>query len=157
MALYVCIACASGQCRSCARSVVRGRLTKPCSCSHGGGKLVARTTDPRVAGGSIIGPDADGGVLLDTRNAVVLDASTVSAAGNPSDGYTVAALFLEGKLNRRPDRAAVLFLTDAAGAAQLVAQLVGLAARMGVDFETEFRQALDAQMDAAGLWPAVPH
>lgn len=156
MALYVCVPCAGGDCANCRRSVIRGRVTRSCSCRHGG-TLVARTTPPTAVGGSLVSVHGgEGGVLLDTRNAIILDASTVSSVDNPSDGRSVMAMFLEGRVNRSRDRAAILYLLGPDGAAALISQLAGLAARMGPAFESEFRAALDARMDVADLWPAVP-
>lgn len=153
MAVYLCVPCATGDCGECRRHVTRGRVTKPCSCRHDPGRVV-RTGDPRAAGGQVITVDG-GEVLVDTRNAVLVDATTVSAFDNPSDARQLVALFLEGRVNRTDRRSAILHLLDAGGTAVLVAELVGLAARMGPVFEAEFRTALDSRLDAADLWPAV--
>lgn len=154
MGTYLCVPCTVGECGDCHGTVVRSQVRRACSCRHGAARTVARTADPRVAGGTLVA-GVDGEVLLDTRNAVLLETATVARMDNPSDGRTVAALFLEGTLNRSTDRSAILYLTDAAGTASLVAELVGLAARMGPDFEAGFRAELDAHMNAADLWPAV--
>lgn len=155
MAVFVCVPCAAGQCDECRQVVNRGRVTRACSCRHGAARpAIVRSSDPRKAGGAIVTTGTD--TLLDTRNAVIVDGAEVCKVGNPSDGVTFMALFLEGRLNHSTDRSAILHLLGPDGAAALVSQLVGLAARMGPDFETEFRAALDARMDVADLWPAIP-
>lgn len=156
MAVFLCIPCALGDCRECRRQVVRGRVTKPCSCRHGDARpaVVRASTDPRDLGGRIISTGDD--VLLDTRRALVVDGSEVCKVENPSDGRQLVALFLEGRVARTDERAAVLHLLAADGLAALVSEFVGLAARMGPAFESEFRTALDARLDVADLWPSVP-
>lgn len=157
--VYVCVACAVGDCGNCRGSISRGRVTKPCSCRHGvaGPGRVVTSADPRRAGGRIIAdPSDETSTLLDTRRAVLVDATEVCRVDNPSDGRSVIAMFLEGRLNRSTERSAILYLLGADGAAALVSELAGLAARMGPEFEMEFRQALDARMDVSALWPAVP-
>lgn len=155
MALFVCVPCAVGDCADCQVNITRGRVSGKCSCRHGADRpaVVRSSTDPRKAGGRIISTGDD--ALLDTRRAVIVDGAEVCKVGNPSDGSAFMALFLEGRLNRTTERAAILHLLGPDGAAALVSQLIGLAARMGPAFEGEFRAALDARIDVADLWPSV--
>lgn len=158
MAIYVCVPCATGACADCVGRVVRGRVTKRCACRHDTTPRLARTADPRALPGAIVGPGGprdEGAVLIDTRHAVLVDHSTVAVVDNPSDGRHLMAVLLEGKINRTEDRSAVLHLINGDGAAALVSQIVGLAARIGPAFEAEFRASLDARMAAEDLWPAV--
>jgi hypothetical protein len=152
----ICVPCATGNCRDCRRNVSRGRVTKACACRHGARPQMVRPADPRRAGGGIVaaGP-GEGETLLDTRRAVIVDAAEVCRVDNPSDGRALMALFLEGRINATDDRAAFLSLLNADGAAALVTQLVGLAARMGPQFEAEFRERLDERIDVADLWPST--
>lgn len=153
MAVYVCVACAVGDCDSCHGQVQRGSVVRDCSCRHGE-PMIVRTGGYGHAGGTLT-RHADGRIVLDTRNAVLLDTVTSAEAANPSDGRTVAALFLEGRLNLSGNAAAILYLLGPGDLALLVAEAAGLAARIGPDFEARFRSALDERIDAAGLWPAV--
>lgn len=156
MPMYVCVPCAAGECGHCRGTVIRGRVTKPCSCRHGAARPLVRPTDPRRAGGAVVAVDSgESGALLDTRRAVIVDEAEVCEVNVPSDGRRMIALFLAGRINHTADRAAILHLLNGDGAAALVTQLVGLAARMGPEFEAEFRSALDARIDVADLWPSV--
>ncbi|MFF0009540.1 hypothetical protein ACFYQT_39800 [Streptomyces tibetensis] len=92
--------------------------------------------DPRKTGGDIAGPggphDRDS-VIVDTTNAVILDATTVTQVetltGNPA-----LAMLLEGRIARTDDRARNLYLMNEDGAAALVTELLALAHRMGPQF-----------------------
>lgn len=159
MATYVCSPCALGRCDDCPGRVHSGRTTKRCACRHGAVRPLVRTSDPRGVGdGAIIGggPHEQGTSLLDARHAVLVDQSTFAKVDNPSDGRTVIAMLLEGRVNQTPDRTSILYLLNGDGAAALVTELVGLAARMGPEFEADFRAALDRRMATEDLWPAVP-
>lgn len=118
-------------------------------------------SDPRAAGGSIVGPGGPRdrfGVLLDTARAVLLDDIHVTAVeptrgGEPVDEH-IYGIALGGKINQSPDRASVLYLTDEDGAVTLVAEILALAARRGR--AAEVMAAIDRQWtklredDAAG-------
>lgn len=157
MGTYVCSPCALGNCDDCPGRVHSGQATKRCACRHGAARPLARTSDPRAVGpGAIISDDSrPGTALLDARHAVLVDESTVAKIDNPSDGRTVIAMLLEGRVNQTPDRTSILYLLNGDNAAALVTQLVGLAARMGPDFEAEFRASLDHRMATEDLWPSV--
>lgn len=95
--------------------------------------------DPRRLGGDIAGPGGPhdrGQTVIDTRNAVLLETTTVVKADNPSDGRAFMAMQLEGRVNQTSDRASVLYLFDEDGAAAIVTELFGLAQRGG--FGSEF-------------------
>lgn len=88
-------------------------------------------TDPRSLKGSIAGPGGPkdrNGVVLDATRAVLLDRVDVCAV-ETTQGDAIACL-LAGRINRSRDRAEVLFLFDLDGAAAIVTELLGLAARM---------------------------
>lgn len=114
-------------------------------------KRARRTTDPVGVPGTIVGPGLDDdpyardSVVVDSSNAVLLDYSSAAVAhltrnGVPDDAL---AITLAGKVNQRTERAEVLFLTDVAGAAALVAELAGLCARAGLG------EAFTAELDLA--------
>lgn len=92
-------------------------------------------TDPRKAGGDIVGPGGPRtrhGVLLSAENAVILSSNevTVIEVGRHGEPNEVAvALLMEGRINKTPDISRVLYITNGDGAAALVTQLLGLAMR----------------------------
>lgn len=111
------------------------------------------TTDPTTITGSITGdtsdPYARDSVVVDLRNAVLLDRSaactvTVTRSGQPDAEAVV--LSLAGKLNQRTERAEVIYLLGADGAAALVAELVGVFGRAGA--AGQFTEALDRALEA---------
>lgn len=157
--IAICPPCVVGACDRCRGTVASGLTKAPCACHHAAGPAVpgrvVGTSDPRKAGGAFVavGP-GDGQTILDTTNAVILEESQVCRVDNPSDGRVMLALFLAGRINRKPDRVAVLYVLGAGGAAALVSELVGLAARIGPGFEAEFRSLLAERMENTDLWPA---
>ena len=110
------------------------------------------TTDPRKLGGSISGPGGphdEDAVVIDTENAVLLDATDVAVVGAVRDKRLAElslALWMQGRINKTDERASVLYLFDADGAAALVTELIGLAAR--ADFGDEFMELVKQRMDA---------
>lgn len=105
--------------------------------------------DPRKTGGDIAGPggphDRDS-VIVDTTNAVLLDASTVVEVESTANG-PVLAMLLEGRINHSTDRARNLYLMNEDGAAALVTELMALAHRMGPEFGERFMQRLQNLID----------
>lgn len=113
--------------------------------------MAERSGDPRRLGGDIAGPGGphdEGAVVIDTRNAVLLDAVDVAMVDNPSDRRRFASLVLSGRVNRAQDRTRVLYLFDADGAAALVSELVGLASREGAEWAAEFQERMQARLAA---------
>lgn len=108
-----------------------------------------RGTDPRRAGGDAAspgGPFDRNSVVIDTTDAVLLD-STVAALAH-FDDRDVVTLVLSGRINRTTERARVAFLMDEIGAADVIAQLVGLGARAGGTFGAALMAAIDTALDA---------
>jgi hypothetical protein len=107
-------------------------------------------SDPRRPGGGIAGPGGphdQGGVVIDTRRAVLLETTTVAKVDNPSDGRTFVALELEGRINRSSERADILYLFDADGAAAIVTELLGFMKRAGGELEAEFMRRFDERAE----------
>ncbi|MFC7794630.1 hypothetical protein [Streptomyces cinereoruber] len=100
--------------------------------------------DPRKSGGDIAGPggphDRDS-VIVDTTNAVLLDASTVVEV--ESNSGPIIGMLLEGRINQTTDRARNLYLMNEDGAAALVTELMALAHRMGPEFGERFMARLE--------------
>lgn len=90
------------------------------------------TSDPRKLSGDIVGPGGPhdvGAVLVDTRNGILLDSTTVSTIDDEESGQSAIALLLGGRINRSTDRAQVLFMFGTDGLAGIVTELMALLAR----------------------------
>ena len=112
--------------------------------------------DPRELGGGIAGPGGPydrHGVVIDTRNAVLLDGTNVSLVegrrsqpGAPASEL-LFALELQGRINRTEDRAQVLYLFGADGLAGIVTELLAVAARAGApELVGEVLERLEARV-----------
>lgn len=94
-------------------------------------------TDPRRAPGSIAGPGGPherDSVVVDAANAVLFEGMEVTVINAiRSDGVLdpdpQLAMELYGRINQTQDRARIVFLFGADGAAAIVSQLMALAAR----------------------------
>lgn len=101
--------------------------------------------DPRKTGGDIAGPGGPhdrNSVIVDTTNAVILDATTVTEVETLT-GTPALAMLLEGRIARTRDRARNLYLMDEDGAAALVTELIALAHRMGPEFGIRFTARIE--------------
>jgi hypothetical protein len=100
-------------------------------------RKIKRTADPRNLGGKIIGPGGphdQAGVVLDTRNAILLRECVVSTLDFEETGNSVIAMALSGRINRTQDHAEVMFLFGTDGAAAIITELMALLGRAtGVD------------------------
>lgn len=108
-------------------------------------------TDPRKLGGSIVGPGGpydEGAVVIDTTNAVILEACEVAIVGAVRDGVLdekpISSLVLRGRINKTSDRVQALYLMNEDGAAGIVTQLIGLSSRAG--WGPEFLERIRARM-----------
>lgn len=109
------------------------------------------TTDPTSLGGDISGPGGPherDGVVVDTTNAVLLDTTTVAMVALGE--VEAVALLLEGRVNKRLDRAKVLVLMPNEGAAEMIVEVLGLLERMAPEAQVSF---LAAVRDALGALP----
>ncbi|MFE7485523.1 hypothetical protein [Streptomyces sp. NPDC057552] len=105
--------------------------------------------DPRKSGGDIVGPGGPQdrhGVILDDRNAVLLDHSTVTLVETRS-GSPVLAMLLEGRINKSPDLARNLYLMNEDGAAAIVTELMALANRISPEFGDRFAARIQHLID----------
>lgn len=92
--------------------------------------------DPREMGGDMPGPGGSfdrGGVVVDTRNAILVDNTWFAHVDdwshlNPDGVY---AILVEGRINRTTDRAKVMIIGDIDYLGTLIANIHGVAARMG--------------------------
>lgn len=108
--------------------------------SHSGGNTVDVAGDPY----------AKGGVVIDARGAVLLDSTEVVLVDTKRDDEPVRMLLrLAGRINYSDERADTAYFIGTDGAAALVSEIVGLAARAGtVDerFAHEFQADLQRRM-----------
>lgn len=117
------------------------------------------STDPRELKGAIVGdggPHETGGVVLDTRNAILLNDVTVSTVDPEGGGRgrEYFAMLLAGRINQTRDDAQVLFIMNTDGAAAVVTQLLALLARANVSpaiatYIADLRRRLD-ELEADG-------
>lgn len=111
---------------------------------------VGATSEPTDLPGSIAGPGGPfdrNAVVVDTSNAIILDYTEVAIAHGAVSGDAISVV-LEGRVNQRSERAAVMILTGGDGAAALVDQLLQLASRDAgtTELTTEFLGALRRRM-----------
>lgn len=114
--------------------------------------------DPRKSGGDIAGPGGPhdrNSVIVDTTNAVILDATTVTEVATIS-GAPALAMLLEGRIVRTADRARNLYLMEEDGAAALVTELIALAHRMGPQFGARFTARLRHLLDTGAFTGEQP-
>lgn len=120
------------------------------------------STDPREIRGAIVGDGGaheTGGVILDTRNAVLLQDVTVSTVDPSSGGRgkEYFAMLLAGRVNQTQDNAEVLFIMNTDGAAALVTELLALLVRARVtpgvidQYVQDLRRRLDELADGGNL------
>lgn len=119
-----------------------------------------RGVDPReqaTTGAAVVDvagdPRAQGGAVLDARSAVLMDSVDVVLVDTKHDDPVVMMLALAGRVNYSHDRVEHAYMFSPDGAAALVSELVGLAARAsshaaehGQRFAAEFTVALDERM-----------
>lgn len=109
------------------------------------------TNDPRTTQGSIAGPGGPydrATVIIDARNAVIVDGIQVAMVdpGGPAPKPDTLAFSIAGRINRTTERSEVVYLTDPAGAAAIVADLIGIMTRAGIpQFGDLLETALKAQ------------
>lgn len=109
--------------------------------------------DPRKTGGDIAGPGGPhdrNSVIVDSTNAVILDACTVAEVETLT-GAPGLAVLLEGRIAKTTDRARNLYLMDEDGAAALVTELIALAHRMGPAFGERFDARVRHLIDTDGF------
>ena len=104
--------------------------------------------EPRSGGDSVGGsPYGRGDSVIDIRGAVLLDYNEVILVDAKRDEPPAVAMLLEGRVNYENRRVKQMYMFGSDGAAALVTQLVGLAARAGGEFAAEFRQAFDERLE----------
>jgi hypothetical protein len=116
------------------RAILREHADRPHDEARSGGEAVHTTHDPYARGASV----------LDTREAVLLDYNEVILVDRTTgDEPPAVALILEGRVNLQRRRVKQMYLFGSDGAAALIAQLVGLAARAGGAFADQFKADVD--------------
>jgi hypothetical protein len=108
-------------------------------------RIKPNSTDPRRPGGDIAGPGGPfdkNAVVISAENAVLLDHATV-AQMEDSHYSDIIAMQLDGRINQTQERARILYVFDVDGAAAIITELYGVAARMGPEFFDLLRDRLD--------------
>lgn len=106
---------------------------------------------PRDLSGDIAGPGGPhdrNAVVVDASEAVLLDYSEVTIVEtfrNGQGGDKALGLLLKGRVNKSDDRASVLFLLNADGAAAIATEIIGIAGRSS-EFAPEFLERFQARM-----------
>jgi hypothetical protein len=96
-------------------------------------------TDPRHLGGDMSGPGGSresGAVFLDLTDVVLLestDVCTVDAVRQGAMGGQVIFMTLDGRINKKTDRARVGYVFGPDGAAALITELLAVADRFGAE------------------------
>lgn len=117
--------------------------------------------DPRRAGGDVAGPGGpfdESGVVIDARDAVLLDEWNLSAILPEREGVkdrqVAMALLMQGRINKQTERSKVLYLGSLEAAASLAAELLAWATRLPSEFSlrflAEFEQAYEAMPKGRG-------
>lgn len=86
-------------------------------------------------------PHTEGGTLFDSRGSVLLDSSTVLLVDSKAGDDVYMVLQLEGDVKDSPQRANTSYIINPDGAAAIVTEIVGLAARArkgGTDHGRQF-------------------
>lgn len=97
--------------------------------------------------GHIVGgtPHGLGDALVDSTDAVLMDAVTVVVLGVADREGAGRAIGMElaGRVNKTDRRSNVLYVFDTDGAAAIVSQLLGLAARVSPTFLDELLERIE--------------
>lgn len=112
------------------------------------------TNDPRRLRGGMAGPGGPhdiGGVVLDARNAVILETVDVSTIDpeRGGRGQSALAMVLGGRVNQTKERVSLLFIFGSDGAAAIVTELIALYGRATGDGQA-FIDDVMARMDKLG-------
>jgi hypothetical protein len=105
-------------------------------------------SNPRRLGGDMAGPGGSrdrGAVFLDLTDVVLLestDVCTVDAVRQGQLNEPVIFMTLDGRINKRPDRARVGYMFGPDGAAALITELLALADRFGAELLDDLTRRL---------------
>jgi hypothetical protein len=109
-----------------------------------------RSHDDARSGGGMVDvagdPHARGGVVLDSRGAVLMDEIDVALVDTKRDDRPAMMMVLGGRVNMETRRTSQAFMFGADGAAGLATELVALAGRAGDEFAAEFKVAFEQRM-----------
>jgi hypothetical protein len=110
-----------------------------------------REHDAATSGGGMVDvagdPYARGGVVLDARGAVLMDYVDVALMDTKQGDKPIMFMVLEGRVNYEARRTSQAFMFGPDGAAGLATQLIGLAARAGGEFMSEFKRLFEERME----------
>jgi hypothetical protein len=91
-------------------------------------------------------PHSHGGVIIDARGSVLMDAVDVCQVDTWRGGKSevVLAMTLAGRVNFSTERSETMYMFDADGAAAIVSELIALAGRIGPEFAVRLQERLEA-------------
>ena len=101
---------------------------------------------PRSGGGMVDvagDPNAFGGVVLDTREAVLMDELEVCLVDTKQGDKPAMMMVLQGRVNYQTRRVKQAYLFGPDGAAGLTVELLALSVRAGGEFGREFKESFD--------------
>jgi hypothetical protein len=119
------------------RAILREHAGEVADEPHSGGEMIDVAGDPY----------ARGGVMLDSRKAVLMDYLDVCLVDTKQDEKPIMMLVIEGRVNYQNRRTKQAYLFDADGAAALATQLIGLAGRAGDPFMSEFKATFEERLE----------
>lgn len=103
--------------------------------------------DPRKLRGAIAGPGGAhdrNAFVIDATDAVLMDTVQVVIAEAPLNLWV---LNLAGRINKSQDRAEIVYMFDTDGAAAIITELTGIAARQGPAVMAELNTRIDERLD----------
>jgi hypothetical protein len=128
------------------RAILREHGHEVGNVPHSGGDMVDVAGDPH----------ARGGVVLDARKAVLMDAMDVCLVDTKQDEKPIMMMVLEGRVNYETRRTKQAYLFGADGASALATQVVALAGRAGGAFMAEFQETFEQRMAEMPDAPRLP-
>jgi hypothetical protein len=109
----------------------------------------SRSHDPARSGGGMVDvagdPHARGGVVLDTRGAVLMDGIDVCLVDTKRGETPAMMMVLEGRVNLEDKRTSQAYMFSADGAAGIVTEIFGVVVRSANEFTHEFHVSMNSR------------
>lgn len=112
-------------------------------------EFASRPHDPARSGGGMVDvagdPHARGGVVLDTRGAVLMDSIDVCLIDTMRGETPAMMMVLDGRINLEDKRVSQAYMFSADGAAGIVSEIIGVAVRARDQFTLEFHESMNSR------------